>query len=66
MSIKTVVTLNKGGTKECQVPVSNIVIPDLWAIYMTLKKSNPESAEMVLECWHLAHDLRNHIERAKL
>ena len=65
MSVKTVVTLNNGGTKECQVPVSNILIPDLWGVYMMLKKSNPEAAEMVLDCWHLAHDLRNHIERSK-
>lgn len=42
-----------------------IQIPDLWHLAMYLKDSKNaglrEQADMVLECWHLAHAMKDHI-----
>lgn len=48
------ITRAKGGTLEKQVPLSRIVIPDIWHEANLLV---PEDRDRVLECWHLAHDL---------
>ena len=58
MTNKTI-TRNNGGTAEHTVEVSAITIPDLWHIAMRLDKSDREA---VLECWHIAHDLKQHLE----
>ena len=55
-----VVTLSKGGTKERTVKVSELVIPDLWFV-----GESPDGVEWrtrVLECWHMAHDLKRELE----
>lgn len=58
------ITRARGGTAERIVPLSKIVIPDLWHVADHLKAiERPESAEAVLECWHLCHDLKNELEQ---
>lgn len=64
------ITLSKGGSKERKVELSKIVIPDLWHIAQGQGKEwSPEGAEIakkeILECWHLCHDLKRHIEDSK-
>ena len=51
--------MSKGGTEERTVPVNQIAVPDLWHIAMRLEGRD---REMVLETWHLAHDLLKHIQ----
>jgi len=53
------VTLSKGGKKEKTLPVTQITVPDLWHIAQRLDE---EDKKKVLDCWHLAHDLKTHIE----
>ena len=65
-------TRAKGGTAEREEIISQIQVPDLWkiaelfqgksnTIYMS--KANREAvADAVLECWHLAHDMRKHLQ----
>lgn len=63
MAKDTQVILNKGGTKERTAEISKITVPDLWGVYITLLDADDiDRAKMVLECWHLAHSLKNHIE----
>lgn len=52
----------QGGTGEKIVDVSKAqypgVVPDLWHVAMELKdQGNTQASEMVLDCWHLAHDM---------
>jgi hypothetical protein len=58
MTTETLVTLNRGGTKERTERAGALQIPDLWHIAMTLDE--PDRAA-VLEVWHLAADLKTHI-----
>jgi hypothetical protein len=53
------ITRAKGGADERQVHINDVQIPDLWHLAMWLKGS----ADMILETWYLAHDLKNHIRR---
>ena len=70
-------TRSKGGTAEREEIISQIQVPDLWkiaeifqgkpnginsnTIYMS--KANREAvADAILECWHLAHDMRKHLQ----
>jgi len=67
MANETKVTLNKGGTKEMTVPISQVRIPNLWHIAEAIRKNGkvadgPGCAKLILECWNLAHDLKNHIQ----
>ncbi len=40
-------------------------IPDCWHVYAMLKnQDNERAAEMVLECWHQAHAMRDALKRA--
>ena len=55
----TIITRAKGGTAERQVKAYNVTIPDLWHIAQRLPE--PQRSE-VLEAWHLAHDLLDHIQ----
>lgn len=66
MSTQTKVTLSRGGTKELIVKAGAIEIPDLWHIARSLRDTNsvvdgPACAELILECWGRAHDMKNHI-----
>ena len=64
--MKREITLAKGGTSERTIDISRVEIPDLWHVAMHLKGSKDpvdvRRAEMILECWHLAHDLKRHIQ----
>jgi len=55
------VTFAKGGTDQHTVHASEIEIPDLWHLAMRL---DGQDREMVLRCWHIAHDLARHITGA--
>ena len=55
------VTLAKGGTEERTVPISEVVIPDIWHTAMELRETRPKAADAILEVWHIAHSLRRHI-----
>lgn len=58
----TQITLNKGGTAERVTEAEALQIPDLWHIADHLRAEHRnEAAEAVLQCWHLAHDLKRHI-----
>ena len=57
------VTLHKGGSKEVTLDISRVEIPNLWDIAMGLiDAGRTEESDMVLECWHIAHNLKLHIE----
>ena len=65
-------TRSKGGTAEREEIISQIQVPDLWKIAeifqgksntMYMSKANREAvADAILECWHLAHDMRKHLQ----
>lgn len=66
MSNQTIITLSKGSDAEHQLPISQIIIPDLWRTANEIRDTGkvidgPGCAEAILECWHIAHDLKNHI-----
>ena len=46
------------GQKRRDVPIEDIEIPDLWHIAGRLPE---KEREQVLDVWHLAHDLLNHL-----
>ena len=54
------VTLHKGGTAEKTLPLSHVVIPDLWHIAQGQMDTLDLAA--ILECWHYAHDLKRTVE----
>lgn len=60
------ITRAKGGAKERKVRVDKIKIPDLWPIYRDLRQSEFTRTEamMVLETWHLCHDLLRAVKEA--
>lgn len=46
------------GTRRQEVPIEQVTVPDLWHLAEHLEAEGKHStAVMVLECWHLAHDL---------
>ena len=63
-------TRSKGGTAEREEIISQIQVPDLWHLYMALKdgqltrskKVQAELADVVYETWHLAHDMKRHLQ----
>lgn len=66
MSLTTQITLAKGGEEEMTVPLSQLIVPDLWHIAQALNSDGRVSdgaacARDILTCWHMAHDLHNHI-----
>ncbi len=57
-------TRAQGGTAQREEPISDIQIPDCWHAAETLRSLGYEAAaNAVLETWHLAHDLRNHVQK---
>lgn len=57
------IVLNKGGTAEQTVSVSEITIPDLWHVAELLHEQKDErAADLVIECWSLTHSLLRHIQ----
>lgn len=61
MSKNTKVTLSKKGSNERTVEIHTLEIPDLWHLHLWLKGQRGDASEMVLNTWHLAHDLKRHI-----
>lgn len=61
-----VVVMAERGKRERSVPLNEIVVPDLWHVAMRQgtkrdKRSSKMDQEMILEVWHLAHDLLKHL-----
>jgi hypothetical protein len=59
------VILSPDGEGKRIVDIDSIHIPDLWPVAMALRdysEANAEWSEQVLEVWHLAHDLKKHIQ----
>lgn len=67
---KTTVTIFKGGSKERTLPINELRIPDLWHLACWLGENEGTvpngklASELVLETWHIAHDLKRHISEA--
>lgn len=62
--MSTLITRFKGGTREFQVDVEEIRIPNLWHIVKAMKREGyPDyQIDAIEECWYLCHDLKRHIE----
>jgi hypothetical protein len=54
------VILSHNGSNRRSVDVEEITVPDLWHLAMAQKR--PEDQKAILEVWHLAHDLLDHIK----
>jgi hypothetical protein len=53
----------KGGAGENVIDTRELQVPDLWHIAMWLENNgNSGSSKKVLDCWHLAHDMKKHIQ----
>jgi hypothetical protein len=69
MASNTLVTTQR--SPEIVTQACNIEIPDLWALAQQIENGanfdNPEvakeAAKAILDTWHLAHSLKNHIIR---
>lgn len=59
MSAKTVVTLEGGGIIGKKMPIDQIVIPDLW--HVAQRQKTDYDKNLILNCWHICHDLKNFI-----
>ena len=62
-------TRSKGGTAEREEIISQIQVPDLWGMISHLrdggtlnKVSRTQIADAMLETWHLAHDMKRHLQ----
>lgn len=49
----------EGAENMVEVDISRITVPDIWHIAQANK--DPMQQQMLLQCWHLAHDLKDHI-----
>lgn len=66
--MKTTITLFKGGAAEKTVELSKVIIPDLWKVAQIEELKgysigDKSAKEMILECWHLAHQFKKDLER---
>jgi hypothetical protein len=55
------IVLSPGGSARREVELDEIQVPNLWHIAQALRTvaiKDPEASDMVLETWHLAHDLK--------
>jgi len=49
----------ENGTHEHKAEVDMIEIPDLWHVAQSMRDNGDTvAADMIEECWHLAHDMR--------
>ena len=62
-------TRSKGGTAEREEIISQIQVPDLWHMISHVRDGvtlvpayRTQIADAMLECWHLAHDLKRHLQ----
>lgn len=54
-----IITLHAGSEHEKNINIRSLEIPDLWHLAMDLRESSDKrTAEMVLECWYMAHALK--------
>lgn len=74
--MKQTLTRSKGGTAEREVQILSLDVPDLWHLAMWLKDqkntkgavNRPDyawfqmQADMVLDCWSLAHDMKRMLQ----
>ena len=61
----TKIVLSPRGSGRREVDLAEIQIPDLWHLAMDLKaRKKLIASEMVLDAWHLCHDLLEHIRNA--
>ena len=68
--VEATFTRSKGGTAEREEPINGITVPDLWHLAQALKDGKltrnktilAKAAEEVLEAWHLAHDMKRHLQ----
>jgi hypothetical protein len=63
-AVGALVTLAKCGSEVRTVHINDVEIPDLWHIGRALGKLDKESQEAVWRVWHIAHDLKRHIQSA--
>jgi hypothetical protein len=67
--MKSTVTRHPKGQHPKEVRITSVHIPDLWHIAMALKELSVKNgntwmdfaADEVLEAWHIAHDLKDHV-----
>lgn len=60
---KTTFTRARGGTSQREEPIAEITIPDCWHAAEVLRAQGyPQMADAVMETWHLAHDLKRHVQ----
>ena len=62
-------TRSKGGTAEREEIISQIEVPDLWHLIQDMKhgttiskKEGQRLVTAIAECWHLAHDMKAHMQ----
>ena len=56
-------TRAKGGSAKHEVALAGVQVPDLWHLYVHLDAiGQKESAAMVLDTWHLCHDLLRQLQ----
>ena len=62
-------TRSKGGTAEREEIISQIEVPDLWHLIQDMKQGTTISKKegqrivaAIAECWHLAHDMKAHMQ----
>jgi hypothetical protein len=59
------ITMHAGGTGEREQAIHNIKVPDLWHVATRLREAdNMTDAQMVMDCWHLAHAMKDHLQAA--
>ena len=53
-----------GGTHKHIAQLSELAVPDCWHVAMRLAEAGDESgSKLVLETWHLCHDLLKHLHK---
>lgn len=53
----------KGGGGERRTEIKDIEVPDLWHIAMrSMELGNTQDEKQILECWHLAHDMKKALQ----
>ena len=49
---------------QTKTHICSIQIPDLWHIAMNIKSVDPIASEAILDCWHKAHWMKDHMVKA--
>lgn len=60
----TQIVRSPGGTAKHVTNLNEVEVPDCWHIAQHLaKEGNERASEVVLETWHLCHDLVRHLRK---